>query len=135
MFQHRIEDPTKGDLESVARLVNMLDFLRGDLKPFSAIAKEAVKRKIINKSEVNSLYNSFVRVDKRVKLFEGKFFPDDQSPSRMDRWEYRVPSKMREEDFRKEIIVYANANFKRKFNMKAFEIDKGYQRLLIIDSR
>jgi len=50
MLPSRIEEPRKYDLEDVMKLVEMLDFLKGKLKPFSYIAYEAVRRGIIKES-------------------------------------------------------------------------------------
>jgi hypothetical protein len=61
----RIEDPTKYDLEQVSKLAYMIDFMKGRMLPFSLIANEAVKRKIITEEERESLYQSFIKVVRR----------------------------------------------------------------------
>jgi len=62
-FPSRIEKPTKGDIRDVARLVEMLDFMKVKYLPFSKIAREAVGRGIIKSEDIDSLYGSFTRVE------------------------------------------------------------------------
>jgi len=110
---YRIEDPTKSNLRDVAKLSKILDFLKEKYRPFTAVAKEAVKRGIIKAGKENSLYDSFTRVNKRVGLFEGIFLPSDQSPTGRSRWEWKVTKDMTEKEFLRRINEYNDKNFKK----------------------
>lgn len=109
---HRVEKPTKADLRKVAKLAEIIDFTKQKLLPFAAIAREAVRKRIIAQSETASLYHSFTRVNKYVQLFEGQFFPADQTPTGKSRWEWKTPRDMTATEFLGRIEDYAKKNFK-----------------------
>jgi len=112
-----LRDPKKYDLEMILRLVPMIEFLKEELHPISQIIKEAVRRSIIRENERNSLFVSFKRVNNRINLFEGAFFPSDQSPSGMDRWEYKLEDITREEFIRR-IEEYNKTHFKTSLSRR-----------------
>jgi len=115
---YRIENPTKANLRNVAKLSKMLDFLKEKYRPFTEIAKEAIKRGIIESGKENSLYDSFTRVNKYVGLFESLYFPSDQSPTGRSRYEWIVTKDMTEKEFLRRINEYNDKNFKKGLYQK-----------------
>jgi hypothetical protein len=94
-----------------AKLAGMVDFLKGEIRPFTAIAREAVRRGIIKKDETSKL-SCFTVCVGRVGDFMGVFFPGDQTPTQRDRWEWKLKADVTKESFRKEIYAYIKKHFK-----------------------
>lgn len=107
-----MRDPCKWEIEEFAKLVNMIDFLKEELRPFAAIAKEAVRRGIIREDQVQRFYYCFSGCTPVFGMFEGVFVPYDQSPTGRDRWEWKLRHNTTRQSFMKEINGYVKTNFK-----------------------
>jgi len=57
-------------------------------------------------------------------LFEGRFIPSDQSPTHLDRWEYKIPKNITKEDFIKRIEDYVKKNFKTQFKLNLNKVNR-----------
>jgi len=110
-----LRSPTKWELEEFAKLANMVDFLRLEYHPFAAISREAVKRKIIKSDEVNRLYQCFSACVSVIDVFNGEFYPSDQTPTGRDRYEWKLKEGITKEIFLESVKAYANQNFKNTF--------------------
>jgi hypothetical protein len=73
-----MQKPAKWEIREFAKLVSMIDFLKEEYHPFAEIAREAVRRGIIQQSEVNRFYHCFSVCIGRIGGFKGEFFPSDQ---------------------------------------------------------
>ncbi|MEM3629266.1 MAG: hypothetical protein QXU46_04190 [Candidatus Bathyarchaeia archaeon] len=104
--------PAKWEIREFAKLVNMIDFLKEKYRPFTEIAREAVRRGIIKQSEVSRFYNCFSVCVSRIGVFKGEFFPSDQTPTGRDRWEWKLAEDITREKFLEKINSYVRNNFK-----------------------
>ena len=105
--------PIKLEIRKFVKLIHMLDFLKEKYRPFTAIAREAVKRGIIEHDEIDSFYRIFTIVVHAIGVFEGAFFPSDQTPTGKDRWEWRTSDDMTEQEFMNIINNYVSDHFKK----------------------
>jgi hypothetical protein len=110
-----LRDPAKWELEEFAKLADMVDFLRIEYRPFTAIAGEAVRRRIIKKGETNRLYSCFSVCTERIAVFEGRFFPSDQTPTGRDRWEWKLKTDITKELFLEKVEAYTKTHFQDTF--------------------
>ena len=104
--------PAKWELEEFAKLANMVDFLRLEYHPFTSISREAVKRKIIKSDEANRLYSCFSICVGRIAIFDGHFYPSDQTSTGRDRWEWKLKEEVTKDIFLERVKDYAKHNFK-----------------------
>ena len=115
-----MRNPAKWELEEFAKLADMVDFLRLEYHPFTAISKEAVKRKIIKPDEANRFYSCFSVCVGIIDAFEGQFYPSDQTPTGRDRWEWKLKDGITREIFLEKVKAYAKLNFKLNFKTPSF---------------
>jgi hypothetical protein len=115
-----LRNPAKWELEEFAKLADMVDFLRLEYHPFTAISKEAVKRKIIKPDEANRFYSCFSVCVGIIDAFEGQFYPSDQTPTGRDRWEWKLKDGITREIFLEKVKAYAKLNFKLNFKTPSF---------------
>ena len=115
-----MRSPAKWELEEFAKLADMVDFLKLDYHPFTAISEEAVKRKIIKHGEASRLYSCFSVCAGRIDAFEGQFYPSDQTPTGRERWEWKLKDEITREIFLEKIKTYAKLNFKLNFKTPLF---------------
>lgn len=106
-----MQKPAKWEIREFAKLVNMIDFLKEEYRPFTEIAREAVRRGIIQQSEVNRFYHCFSVCVSRIGGFKGEFFPSDQTPTGRDRWEWKLAEDITKEKFLEKINSYVRDNF------------------------
>lgn len=106
-----ISRPAKWEIREFAKLVDMLDFLKEKYRPFTAIAREAIKRGIIKRS-ADSFYHIFTSVVHHVGIFEGQFYPDDQTPTGKSRWEWKLPENITRKEFMRIIHDYVRRHFR-----------------------
>lgn len=90
----------------------MIDFLKEKYRPFTAIAKEAVRRGIIKSNEVDHFYWVFTVVNHGIHIFEGEFYPSDQTQTGRNRWEWKLRGDMSKEKMMRKIDDYVRRNFK-----------------------
>ena len=90
----------------------MIDFLREKYRPFTEIAREAVRRGIIKRSEVDRFYHFFKSAEDSMHIFEREFYPYDQTDTGRSRWEWKLPEDMTEERFMNRVNEYVKNNFK-----------------------
>ena len=111
-----LREPAKWELEEFGKLADMADFLAAEYRPFVAIAKEAVRRKIIKSSEVNRMYSCFRVCSVPIDVFDKHLSPNDQTPTGHDRWEWKL-----KEGVTKEVFLEKAKNYKEYyFNMPMF---------------
>lgn len=90
----------------------MIDFLKEKYRPFTEIAREAVRRSVIERSEVDRFYHFFKSAEDSMYIFEREFYPSDQTPTGRDRWEWKLPENMTEGEFLRRVNDYVRKNFK-----------------------
>ena len=98
--------------EYVKLVVPMIDFLKVKYRPFTEIAREAVRRGIIKRSEVDSFYHFFKRAEDSMYIFEREFYPYDQTPTGRSRWEWKLPEDVTKEKFMNRVNEYVKRHFK-----------------------
>ena len=105
--------PAKFEIREFVRIIlPMIDFLKEKYRPFTAIAREAVRRGIIKESEVDRFYWVFTVVNRGIHIFEGEFYPSDQTPTGRDRWEWKLAGDISKEKLMKRIDGYVRTNFR-----------------------
>ena len=110
---YRMSGPAKFEIREFVRIIlPMIDFLEEKHRPFTAIAKEAVRLGIIRSSEVDHFYWIFTIVQHGIHIFEGIFYPYDQTSTGRDRWEWKLPDNMTEEKMMQRINEYVRMHFK-----------------------
>lgn len=107
-----MRNPAKWELKEFAKLADMVDFLKTEYRPFTAIAREAVRLGIIKQEETSRLYSCFSICTGRIGAFYGQFYPSDQTPTGRNRWEWKLKEEVTKESFLKEITEYIRRNFK-----------------------
>ena len=80
--------PAKWEIKEFVKLVDMIDFLKEKYRPFTAIAREAVRRGIIQESEIDRLYQCFTVCVRSIDIFEREFFPFGQTATGRDKWAF-----------------------------------------------
>ena len=106
-----LKEPAKWELEEFAKLADMADFLALEYHPFAAIAKEAVRRKIIKSKEVNKMYSCFTVCNGAIDVFDKYFSPGDQTPTGRDRWEWKLKEGVTKEVFLEKVKNYKGYYF------------------------
>lgn len=112
MLHYRYQEPAKWQLQEFAKLATMTDFLKSEYRPFTAIANEAVRRGIIKEENKSRLYDCFTACTRRIDVFDGSFYPSDQTPTGKSRWEWRLKPNITKESFEKEVKDYIREHFK-----------------------
>jgi hypothetical protein len=106
-----LREPAKWELEEFAKLAGMTDFLAGEYHPFVAIAKEAVRRKIIKSNEVKRMYSCFRVCNGPIDVFDKHFSPSDQTRTGHDRWEWKLKEGVTKEIFLEKVKNYKGYYF------------------------
>ncbi len=105
--------PAKFELKEFLNFAKLLDFLKQDYRPFTAISREAVRRGIIKQSEVNHFYHIFTTcIEVVMDLFDNMYFPEDQTPTGKARYEWKLKDGVTEKVFIERINKYVAQNFK-----------------------
>lgn len=104
--------PAKFELKAFLIFAKMVDFLKEEYRPFTAIAIEAVRRGIIKQSEVNKYYHIFTVCVDRIDVFDSMYFPEDQTSTGRARYEWKLKKEVTENIFIERVRNYVRQNFK-----------------------
>jgi hypothetical protein len=104
--------PAKWEIKEFVKLVDMIDFLKEKYRPFTSIAREAVRRGTIQESEIERLYQCFTVCVCSINIFEREFFPFGQTATEPEKWAWTLPNNITREKFLKKVNRYVQRKFK-----------------------
>ncbi len=104
--------PAKREIKEFVKIADMIDFLKEKYRPFTAIAREAVRRGIIQESEIDRLCQCFTVCVRNIHIFEKEFFPFGQTTTGRDKWAWTLSRNMTKEKFLKKVNRYVQRRFK-----------------------
>ena len=104
--------PAKHELRKFLIFAKMVDFLKQEYYPFTAIAREAVRRGYIKQDEVNHYYHIFSTCVSCFDFFDNMYFPEDQTPTGRARYEWKLKPEITQSIFVQKVNDYVGKNFK-----------------------